>query len=217
MTLPSTILMTGFTPFGGETTNPSWQAVQRAASLWNGPERLVIAEIPTVFGLSGQTLRALMHEHQPDLVIAVGQAGGRAQITPERIAINVDDARIPDNDGNQPIDTTIAAEGPAAHFTTLPIKQAVAAMRAQGIPAAVSNSAGTFVCNHLFYSLMQLIATEFPRARGGFVHVPFSPDQVTDTPQPSLSIELIAQGLVTIARTAIDVREDVALVGGAEH
>lgn len=213
--------MTGFAPFGGETVNPSWQAVQQIAAHWDGPEPLAIAELPVVFGESATVLREIMRKVRPDLAIAVGQSGGRTQITPERIAINVDDARIPDNAGNQPIDEPIAPDGPAAWFTTLPIKHAVAAMRAQGIPAAVSNSAGTYVCNHIFYQLMRIIAEEFPATRGGFVHVPFSLEQVAaaGTAQAALSVETIAAGLRIILRTSLDHADhrDIALVGGSEH
>lgn len=191
------------------------------AEAWDGPEPLAIVELPVVFGESAAVLRETMHRVQPDLVIAVGQSGGRSQITPERIAINVDDARIPDNAGNQPIDETIDPNGPAAWFTTLPVKHAVAIMRAQGIPAAVSNSAGTYVCNHIFYQLMRIIAEEFPATRGGFVHVPFSLEQVAaaGSAQPALSIDTIAAGLRIILRTSLDHANepDLALIGGSEH
>lgn len=214
-----TVLMTGFAPFGGEAVNPSWQAVQHVAATWDGPEALTIVELPVVFGRSGEVLREAMRRFRPDLVIAVGQAGGRAQVTPERVAINVDDARIPDNAGNQPIDAPIDPDGPAAWFTTLPVKRAVAAMREQGIPAAVSNSAGTYVCNHIFYQLMRFIAAEFPGTRGGFVHVPFSLEQVAaaGTAQPSLPVETIAAGLAILLRAALAAETDLALAGGTEH
>jgi len=198
----TSILLTGFESFGDCATNPSWQAIARAAKCWDGPETLHVAELPVVFGDCADTLKTLLDRYHPDVVIAVGQAGGRCQITPERIAINVDDARIPDNSDAQPIDTAIVANGPAAYFSTLPIKAAVAAMRDRGIPAAVSNSAGTYVCNHLFYALMPTIALEFPTTRGGFVHVPFTPEQVVDIAQPSLSLDLITDGLLTIIRAS---------------
>jgi pyroglutamyl-peptidase len=215
----ATILLTGFAPFGGEAVNPSWQAVQHVAAMWDRPERLEIAELPVVFGASADALLAAMRRTRPDLVVAVGQAGGRAGVTPERVAINIDDARIPDNAGNQPIDEPIDPAGPAAWFTTLPVKRAVAAMRERGIPAALSNSAGTYVCNHIFYQLMRFIAAEFPATRGGFVHVPFSPEQVAaaGTAQPSLPVETIASGLIVLLETALDLADDLALPGGAEH
>ncbi len=212
----TSILLTGFEPFGDSVTNPSWQSVARAAERWDGPETLHVAELPVVFGDCADALKTLLDRYHPDVVIAVGQAGGRSQITPERIAINVDDARIPDNSDAQPIDTAIVADGPAAYFSTLPIKAAVAAMRERGIPAAVSNSAGTYVCNHLFYALMHAIAVEFPTTRGGFVHVPFTPDQVVDTAQPSLSLDLITDGLLTIIRATCNTAIDLAIAGGTE-
>ena len=217
--LRPTVLMTGFAPFGGEAVNPSWQAVQRVAATWDGPASLAIVELPVVFGESAEVLRRAMRRVRPDLLVAVGQAGGRAQVTPERVAINVDDARIPDNAGNQPIDDPIDPDGPAAWFTTLPIKRAVAAMRAAGIPAAISNSAGTYVCNHIFYQAMRIIAAEFPATRGGFVHVPFSPEQVAaaGTAHPSLPVETVAAGLTILAHTALAAEGDLALIGGAEH
>ncbi|MGI8484546.1 MAG: pyroglutamyl-peptidase I [Thermomicrobiales bacterium] len=215
----TSILLTGFEPFCESTTNPSWQALERAAARWPGPETLHIAELPVVFGECAEAIHTLIRHHRPDLVIAVGQAGGRAQITPERIAINVDDARIPDNAGAQPIDVPIVVDGPAAYFSTLPIKAAVEAMRQRDIPAAVSNSAGTYVCNHIFYAIMHEFACDFPATRGGFVHVPFTPDQVADanTAQPSLSLDLITEGLLTIIRTSLDTPGDLAISGGTEH
>lgn len=215
----TSILLTGFEPFAESTTNPSWQAVERTAARWPGPETLHIAKLPVVFGECAQAMRSRIHRHQPDLVIAVGQAGAPPQITPERIAINVDDARIPDNAGAQPIDVPIVAGGPAAYFSTLPIKAAVEAMRQRGIPAAVSNSAGTYVCNHIFYAIMHELAREFPKTRGGFVHVPFTPDQVAHMQEakPSLSLDLIAEGLLTIIRTSLASPIDLAIAGGTEH
>ncbi|MGC4193130.1 MAG: pyroglutamyl-peptidase I [Thermomicrobiales bacterium] len=214
-----TVLMTGFAPFGGETVNPSWQAVQRVAATWDGPATLTVVELPVVFGESAGVLHRVMRQVQPDLVIAVGQSGGRTQVTPERIAINVDDARIPDNVGNQPIDAPIDPDGPAAWFTTLPVKRAVAAMRDREIPAAVSNSAGTYVCNHVFYHLMSIIAAEFPATRGGFIHVPFSTEQVaaSGSPQPGLPVATIADGLTIMLRTALETCDDIAIPGGTEH
>ncbi|HEU0165118.1 MAG TPA: pyroglutamyl-peptidase I [Thermomicrobiales bacterium] len=211
----TTILLTGFEPFGGDATNPSWEAVKRVADAWDGPEDLHIAELPVIFHVAGDRLRDLMREYQPDLVIATGLAGGRPQVTPERIAINVDDARIPDNAGNDPIDAAIAEDGPAAYFSTLPIKAAVAAIREQGIPAAVSNSAGTYLCNHIFYAIMHEQAQQYPGARGGFVHIPYSPEMVADRPQPSLALDLTAKAIATIIRTSLVTSGDLALAGGA--
>jgi pyroglutamyl-peptidase len=195
------VLLTGFAPFGGQTVNPSWQAVQRLTAA--RPETLRAAELPTVYGDAITALRAAIAEHDPHLVICVGQAGGRAAITPERIAVNVNDTTEPDNAGNHPDDEPIVPGGPAAYFSGLPVKTLVAAIRAAGIPAAVSNTAGLYVCNNVFYGLMHLIATERPALRGGFVHVPFAPEQVLTGREPSLPVDQIAQALGIIVDTAL--------------
>lgn len=199
------VLLTGFEPFGGDTTNPSWEAVKRAAELWDGPETLSIAELPVEFGRSDSALLAAIDATRPDLVVAVGLAGGIPDLHLERVAINLDDARIPDNAGDQPIDLPIAAGGAAAYFTGLPVKAAVRVLTRQGIPASVSHSAGTFVCNHVFYTLMA------SGAHGGFVHVPYSPGMAES--KPSLPVETVARGLVSIVRTALDTTEDHSIGG----
>ncbi len=210
------ILLTGFEPFNGAATNPSWQAVRRVAARWDRPETLITAELPVAFGGTGEAMRALLAEHRPDLVVAAGLANGRTQVTPERVAINVDDARIPDNTGRRVIDGPIVPGGPAAYFSTLPVKAIVAALTEREIPAAVSNSAGTFLCNDVFYVLMDEIARSYPGTRGGFVHVPLATE---DAPadQPSLPIATIADALGLIIETSLRTFGDLALVGGAEH
>ncbi|WP_410666553.1 pyroglutamyl-peptidase I [Amycolatopsis sp. cmx-4-68] len=210
------VLMTGFAPFGGESVNPSWQAV----SLLAGRRADVAAvELPCEFEASLPALRRALEEHRPSLVVCVGQAGGRAEVTPERVAINLVDARIPDNAGAQPIDVPVVPGGPAAYFTTLPVKACVAAIRAAGVPASVSHTAGTYVCNQVFYGLMHLLAADFPGVRGGFVHVPFSPEQVAAAGKaaPSLGVDRIADALGVLADTASRVSEDLAVSAGAEH
>jgi pyroglutamyl-peptidase len=201
MSSTPTILLTGFTPFGGEVINPSWAAVRQVGAA--RPDSIRAVEIPTVFGTAITALEAAITEHQPRIVICVGQAGGRTAITPERIAININDADIPDNEGNQPVDLPIMPEGPAAYFTNLPVKASVAALRAAGLPAQVSDTAGTFVCNNIFYGLMHLIATKYPDLRGGFVHVPYAPEQVPAGVKPSMPIDLIARGVRIIADTSL--------------
>lgn len=213
----TSILLTGFEPFDGESINPSWQAVLRAQALWDGPEHLHIAEIPVDFDTCDRALAGAIARFAPDLVIAVGQAGGRAGISVERIAINVDDARIPDNAGFQPVDLAIIPDGPAAYFSTLPIKACVAALAEAGIPASVSQTAGTYACNHLFYRLMHSLQTERPDARGGFVHIPFAPEQVLGRDHPSMSVELVTTALLAIVRTSLDVSTDIRVAGGALH
>lgn len=208
------ILITGFDPFGGESMNPAYEAVKLVPSEIKGV-KIIKLEIPTVFDKSIQVLDESMMEIQPDVVINVGQAGNRFGITPERIAINEDDARIKDNEGNQPIDTPIVEDGASAYFSTLPIKAMVEKMKEKGIPASVSNTAGTFVCNHLMYGLMYLIDKKYPNTRGGFIHVPYATEQVLDKPNsPSLSIEQIAKGLEASIEAVIDNVEDIKVVGG---
>jgi pyroglutamyl-peptidase len=213
------ILVTGFEPFGGEPINPSWEAVRRLPDAVGGAE-VVRLQIPTVFGRSADVVRAAILEHDPDVVVTVGQAGGRFAVTPERVAINVDDGRLPDNDGNQPIDTPIRPDGPAAYFSTLPVKAMVTAMREAGVPAAVSNTAGTYVCNHVMYQVLHLIDRELPGKRAGFVHVPYAPQQVLDKPgEPALSIEDMVTALTAGLGAVVEYadRPDERLVGGALH
>ncbi|MYT28929.1 MULTISPECIES: pyroglutamyl-peptidase I [unclassified Streptomyces] len=214
---PSRVLLTGFEPFDGEATNPSWRAVRAAAAAPLDGLALHTAELPCVYGGSMTALRTAIDETCPDIVVCVGQAGGRPDITVERVAVNVDDARIPDSAGAEPIDEPIVPGGPAAYFATLPIKACVAAVRAAGLPASVSNTAGTFVCNHVFYGLAHLIATELPHVRGGFVHVPYAPEQVTDRARPSLPVDAAATALRAIAATAARTRTDLRVAEGATH
>ncbi|TVL93397.1 pyroglutamyl-peptidase I [Streptomyces sp. SAJ15] len=211
------VLLTGFEPFDGERTNPSWEAVRAATARPLPGVSFAAVELPCVFGAARETLLAAVEAEDPLLVLCVGQAGGRPGITVERVAINLDDARIPDNAGAQPIDLPIVPGGPAAYFAALPVKACVAAVRAVGLPAAVSQTAGTFVCNHVFYGLMHLIATERPALRGGFVHVPYAPDQVTDRPEPSLPVAAVAEGLRAITAAAVARSSDIRAVGGATH
>lgn len=208
------VLLTGFEPFDGQEVNPSWDAVAHLAAR-SSPNLVHAVQVPTAFGSAISALREAITGCLPDLVLSVGQAGGRAGVSLERIAINVDDARIPDNTGRQPIDEPVVPGGPAAYFSRLPIKACLLDLRAAGIPASVSQTAGTFVCNHLFYGLMHLIATERPELRGGFVHVPYAPQQVVDSAAPSMSVEMMVKGLDTILATCADTVVDRTAPGGA--
>lgn len=213
----SNILLTGFAPFGGESTNPSWEAVKQLDGARIKGHRVHAREMSVVFGVANKELRKWIRELKPALVICVGQAGGRATMSLERVAINVDDARIPDNDGQQPIDEVIVADGPDAYFTSLPIKAMLRDMKAAGIPVAISQTAGTFVCNHVFYGLMHTIRTR-KKMRGGFIHIPFSPEQAAQhADAPSLAIDTIVHGLRIGITTCLKTDKDVAIVGGAEH
>ncbi|MEU9642417.1 pyroglutamyl-peptidase I [Streptomyces sp. NPDC048188] len=213
------VLVTGFAPFGGERVNPSWQAACLVAAEPPAGLTVTAAELPCVFGESLTVLRDAVRAEAPDLVLCLGQAGGRPGVTVERVAVNVDDARIPDNAGRQPIDEPVVPGGPAAYFSSLPVKACVAAMREAGVPAAVSNTAGTFVCNHVAYGLGHLVATEFPRLRGGFAHVPWAPEQVPDGTAPALPPATVAHGLRALLATAarIPADQDLKVTEGATH
>jgi len=211
------ILVTCFDPFGGATVNPSQMAVTKLPDEIAGA-KILKQVIPTVFNKSIDTLYEILKAEAPDAVICVGQAGGRPNITVERIAINIDDARIPDNEGHQLIDTPVVEDGPSAYFATLPIKAMVKNCNDIGIPAAISNTAGTFVCNHLMYAACHYAAVTQPKLKAGFVHIPFLPEQTTDKPtMPSMSCTDIITGLTSLIKTTITVDQDIKITGGAEH
>ncbi|WP_306318797.1 MULTISPECIES: pyroglutamyl-peptidase I [unclassified Streptomyces] len=211
------VLLTGFEPFQGDSLNPSWEAAALVAAAPPDGIDLTALQLPCVFGESMKVLRAAIAEAEPDLVVCLGLAGGRPGVTVERVAVNVDDARIPDNAGAQPIDVPVVPDGPAAYFSTLPVKACVAAMRSAGVPAALSNTAGTFVCNHVAYGLAHLLTTELPHIRGGFVHVPWSPEQVPDGTAPSLPVETVASGIRSMLLAAATTDEDLHVTEGATH
>ena len=218
--MKKTVLLTGFEPFNGASINPAWEAV-RALKGWSGDDFLVeVLQLPCVFGFANRVLAGAIDEIKPDVVIAVGQAGGRADLTVERVAINVDDAPILDNDRQQPLDAPIVAGGPAAYFATLPIKAIVGAMRERGLKASVSQTAGTFVCNHVFYGLMHHI--DGTAVRGGFIHVPYLPEQAVAFPgAPSMALDEIVEGLRVAVEVAVrggeGAGEGAAIAGGATH
>ena len=211
------ILLTAFDPFGGDKINPALEAVKLVRPEIFDAE-IIKVEIPTVFGKSIDAALAAMEKHHPDVVLCIGQAGGRFDMTPERVAINVDDARIADNEGQQPVDRLIFEDGEPAYFSMLPIKAMVQAMKDAGIPASVSNTAGTFVCNHIMYGVLYHIHKRFPGTRGGFMHVPFTTEQVVNRPNmPALSTEQIARGIEVSIQAILDNPVDLTLAGGKEH
>lgn len=212
------LLLTAFDPFGGDQVNPAQEAVKLVPDAL-GHIQVVKLQVPTVFNTSIQVLRAALLEHQPDAVLCIGQAGGRFELSPERVAINLDDARIPDNQGQQLVDQPIEALGAPAYFSTLPIKAMVKAMREAGLPAAISNTAGTFVCNHLMYGLLHALSQGHPNTRGGFMHVPFIPEQVANRPLPApcLSTQDIARGIEIAILAIAQHPQDLKLQGGQEH
>ena len=206
-----TILLTGFEPFGGDALNPSEEIARALHGQVIARHRVVGALLPCVFGAALKELKHLLKLHQPALVVCTGLAGGRAEITPERVAINIDDARIADNAGQQPIDKPVVKGGPAAYWSTLPIKVIVRELRKRGLPAAVSQTAGTFVCNHVFYGLMHELALHHPGVRGGFIHVP---EQGKGGP-PSPPIARMTEGIATAIAAAVEYRRDLRASGGA--
>ncbi|MFL2072197.1 pyroglutamyl-peptidase I [Marinilactibacillus psychrotolerans] len=213
------ILVTGFDPFGGETLNPAWEAVKKIPDTINGAEIKKVM-IPTVFYKSAEVTAKAIEEFQPDYVLNIGQAGGRFELTPERVAINVDDARIPDNETNQPIDVPIKKDGAAAYFTQLPVKAMVTEMKNAGVPAAVSNSAGTFVCNHIMYQVQYMIDKQYSNIKAGFMHVPFIPAQVLDKPgKPAMNLEDISKGITKAIEAIVefDGKPDLKMIGGTTH
>ncbi len=213
------ILVTGFDPFGQDTMNPAIEAVKRLPDTISGAE-IIKLEIPTVFNKSAEVTREAMAKHDVDYVLNIGQAGGRFDLTPERVAINLDDARIPDNEGNQPIDVEIKSDGESAYFSQHPVKAMVTAIKNAGLPASVSNTAGTFVCNHIMYQSLYLTHKEFPKAKAGFMHVPFLPEQVLERPgMPAMSLEDITRGIVAAIEAIVefDGKEDLKAIGGQTH
>ena len=212
------ILFTGFDPFGGESVNPAYEAVKLLPDEIGGAQ-IIKLEVPTVFGKAGEALEKGIRLHEPDVVICVGQAGGRSGMSVEKVAINYQDARIADNEGRQPIDVPIQEDGDTAYFATVPVKAMVAKMRENGIPAFVSYTAGTYVCNELMYALLYMINRKYPGIRGGFIHVPFAMGQTVDKPNgtPAMALESIAKGLECAALAVVENQEDISMAMGSKH
>ena len=211
------VLVTGFDPFGGEPVNPALEAIRRLPATL-GAHTIERRPLPTLFHRSLEVLGDAVRTIRPDILLCIGQAGGRSALSIERVAINVDDARIADNGGAAPIDQPIVPGGPAAYFTNLPLKAMVQGLSEAGIPAKLSNTAGTFVCNHVFYGAMHLVATEFPALRAGFIHIPFLPEQVARNPgQPSMAVETVVAGLLKAIEVAAGRTDDIAVADGATH
>lgn len=208
------ILVTGFDPFGGETTNPAIESVKRIDENIEGVE-VIKLEIPTVFHKSADVLEEKLKEVKPDVILCVGQAGGRYDLTVERVAINQDDARIEDNEGNQPIDVKIREDGKNAYFASIPIKAMFEEIKKENIPASISNSAGTFVCNHIMYQALYL-AEKYGNIKAGFIHVPFLPNQVLDKPNTaSMNLDDIVKGLNAAIRAIVNHDgDDLEVTGG---
>ena len=199
------ILLTAFEPFGGETLNPALETMKRVRA----PEgvELIRLEVPTGFRLSSETVLPAIEKTKPDAIVCLGQAGGRSAITPERVAINIDDASISDNYGEKPCDRVIEPDGENAYFSTLPVKEIAYALKAAGIRSEVSNTAGTFVCNHLMYCVLHYVSENGLNIPAGFIHVPFIPEQTAGkTPAPpSMPLETIAEGIGLALQVISDV------------
>lgn len=207
------ILMTAFDAFGGELVNPTALALKKIRPIENVQlEKLIL---PTVFGESLDILQKQIRSLDPDVVLCLGQAGGRRAITPERVAINIIDARIPDNKGNAPLDKAIHEDGPAAYFSSLPIKAMVKTLQDKGIPSSVSNTAGTFVCNYIMYGLLHELRNK-PHIRGGFIHLPYLPEQVVDKDLASMSLDTLVGGLELLIQSLVIYKEDLPISGGRE-
>lgn len=215
------ILFTGFDPFGKDTTNPSWEAVKLLPDQAKGCV-IVKRRMPVEYDRVAELLRQAVSEEKPDAVICVGQAGGRAVLTPEMVAINLNDASIPDNAGVLHGGEPILADGPAAYFATIPVKAITLGMQEAGVPSAVSYSAGTYVCNNLMYHLLRLLETEHPAVKGGFIHVPYECGQVLGkSNMPSLPLTVIAEGLKAAAEVTAESLEsgsgDISAALGNTH
>lgn len=190
------ILITGFDPFGGEKVNPAYEAVKLLPDEIR-EAKIIKLEIPTSFNGSKKAIEEALEMYHPDVVISVGQAGGRAEITPEWVAINLAEAGIPDNDGNQPVESTLEADGPAAYFATIPVKAMIQNIRAHGLPGNISYTAGTYVCNSVMYRVLHLADKKYPGMRAGFIHVPFAMEQLVEKPSgtPGMALGDIARAL----------------------
>ncbi len=209
-----TILLTGFEPFGGEQSNPSWLAVQQLDGYQLDDEvQIVSRQLSCLFEKSQQELKTAIAELKPLLVLALGQAGGRTELCFEKVAINFIDARIADNAGQQPVGAPVVAEGPAAYFTTLPIKAMVNRLKQQGIPAAVSYTAGTYVCNTVFYAMMHQLKDK-PKVRAGFLHIPYAPEQAIGKAVASMPVDMVVRALKLCLPVALQSSEDLQIVAG---
>lgn len=209
------ILVTGFDPFGGEKVNPAFEVIKKLKDNIEGAE-IVKLQVPTAFYSSINKTVEKIEEIKPDAVLMIGQAGGRFDVTVERIAINLDDARIPDNEGNQPIDNSIDGEGLIAYFATLPIKAIVNKIKEKNIPASVSNSAGTYVCNHLMYGVLNHIYKNKLIIKAGFIHIPFLLEQVLNKPNvPAMTLDSMVIAIESAIEVIAGNEEEVEVIGGA--
>lgn len=212
------ILITGFDPFGGADVNPAYEAVKKLPDRIEDAE-IIKLEIPTVFKKDGEVLEKAIKDHQPDIVLCIGQAGGRSGISVEKAALNLMEARIPDNDGWQPFDQPVYEDGQNAYFATIPVKAIVKEIRERGIPANVSYTAGTFVCNDIMYRLLYMADHHYPHMKGGFIHVPYLPEQAVNLPDgtPTMTADVIAEAIQCAVQVIVTNEEDVSVSMGTTH
>ncbi|MDO4466780.1 MAG: pyroglutamyl-peptidase I [Bacillota bacterium] len=211
------VLVTGFDPFGGEPINPAIESVKRLPDTIAGAE-IIKLEIPTVFNKSLNVIDEAIAKYDPDMILSVGQAGGRPDITVEKVGININDGRIPDNEGYQPIDTPIFEDGPVAYWSALPVKAMVENIKKAGIPASVSYTAGSYVCNHVLYGVRYICEHKYPGKKSGFIHIPFLTSQCLDKKgMCSMSLESIVTALTAAIETMVTVTEDIKVTGGTTH
>lgn len=208
-------LVTGFEPFGGDTINPAREVLRHLPARL-GDLSVATCPLPTAFGRALDELDRAIKQAEPEIMLGLGLAGGRSALSLERVAINIEDARIADNDGSRPIDRPVIVGGPAAYFATLPIKAIAAGLRTTGLPAIVSNTAGTFVCNHVFYGMLHLAAKRRPQTRAGFLHLPYLPEQaIAHEGAPSMALRDIVRGVEIVLHIAAAQREDITAAEGA--
>lgn len=212
------ILVTGFDPFGGETINPAFEAIKLIPDTIKGAE-IIKLEVPTVFKRGPQATIDAVEEYQPDYVLCIGQAGGRSQLTPEYVGINYVQARIPDNDGDQPLNQPLVKGAPNAYFTQLPVYAMVEKMKENVIPASVSYTAGTYVCNAMLYCVLHALNTKYPNTKGGFMHVPYATSQTVNQPAgtPGMNLKDIAKGIELSIEAIIENPSDITSQGGETH
>lgn len=212
------VLITGFDPFGGESVNPAFEAVKLLPEQIAGADIMKL-EIPTVFSKSAVAVEEGIQKYQPDIVINVGQAGGRSCVTIEKVAINLAEARIPDNDGEQPMDVPLQEDGETAYFATVPVKAMVQNVRNHQLPCHISYTAGTYVCNAVMYNVLYMTKKKYPNIRAGFIHVPYATEQVVDKPNGtvSMSLETIAKSLEYCIEAAVLNTEDIKEAMGTTH
>ena len=198
------ILVTGFDPFGGEKVNPAIESVKLLPNNIEGAE-IIKLEIPTVVNKSLNKIEEAIKEYDPDVIVSVGQAGGRPDITVERVGVNLNDCRIPDNEGNQPTDEPVFEDGPVAYWSALPVKKMVERINSIGIPASVSYTAGTFICNHVLYGVRYLCEHKYPGKKSGFIHIPYMTSQaVGKRGVASMSLDEIVKGLTAALEVIVE-------------